>query len=232
MKMQAVNTQDISKPIRDIAYETLKQAIITGELPAGHRIVETVYANKLHISRTPLREAFRKLELDGLVSCEVRRGVIVRAFTIDDIEEIYGIRNALMTLIIPSIIENITGEDIRELEDVLAEMDISEREADCSALAVQNRKFHRKIEQISNKKRILRVIDSQEEYIIRFSAMAIASIARRASAHQEHRLMLIYLRERNENKFADLMRRHMEESKSVCLKAVEGHVGNVQRKRA
>ena len=65
MNMQVINTQDISKPIRDIAYEILKQAIITGELPAGYRIVETVYANKLHISRTPLREAFRKLELDG-----------------------------------------------------------------------------------------------------------------------------------------------------------------------
>ena len=71
--MSAKGINDVSKPIRDIAYETLKQAIITGELPAGSRIVETVYANKLHISRTPLREAFRKLELDGLVSCEVRR---------------------------------------------------------------------------------------------------------------------------------------------------------------
>ena len=51
-----------SKPIRDIAYERLKHAIITGELPSGSRIVETVYAEQLHISRTPLREALRKLE--------------------------------------------------------------------------------------------------------------------------------------------------------------------------
>ena len=197
MNMQVINTQDISKPIRDIAYEILKQAIITGELPAGYRIVETVYANKLHIS-----------------------------------EEIYGIRNALMTLITPSIIENITEEDLKELEDILSVMDISERDADSSALAVQNRQFHRKIEHISNKKRILRVIDSQEEYIIRFSALAIASIVRRTSAHQEHRLMLTYLRERNEEKFADLMARHLEQSKRVCLKAVDGHVGNIQKKRA
>ena len=65
-----------SKPIRDIAYENLKHAIITGELTPGSRIVETVYANKLHISRTPLREALRKLELDGLVNYELRRGVM------------------------------------------------------------------------------------------------------------------------------------------------------------
>ena len=54
-----------SRPIRDVAYEQLKHAIITGQIPAGSRIVETVYAEQLHISRTPLREALRKLERDG-----------------------------------------------------------------------------------------------------------------------------------------------------------------------
>ena len=49
-----------SRPIREIAYEVLKKAIITGEIPAGERIVETDYADRLHISRTPLREALRK----------------------------------------------------------------------------------------------------------------------------------------------------------------------------
>ena len=54
-----------SRPIREIAYDVLKKAIITGEIPAGERIVETEYADRLHISRTPLREALRKLERDG-----------------------------------------------------------------------------------------------------------------------------------------------------------------------
>ena len=94
-----------SRPIREIAYEMLKHAIITGEIPAGERIVETDYAERLHISRTPLREALRKLERDGLVEYVMRRGVVVRAFTIADVEEIYTIRNALemLTLVrIPS----------------------------------------------------------------------------------------------------------------------------------
>ena len=61
-----------SRPIREIAYEVLKKAIITGEIPAGERIVETDYADRLHISRTPLREALRKLERDGLVEYVMR----------------------------------------------------------------------------------------------------------------------------------------------------------------
>jgi len=220
--MQTRNADEsmLNKPIRDIAYETLKHAIITGEIPAGFRIIETVYAQKLHISRTPLREAFRKLELDGLVSCEIRRGVVVRAFTIEDIEEIFTIRNALMMLITPSIIANIKQDVIDNLQGLLARMDISQKEEDAAALAVLNRQFHKTIEHVSDKKRILRVIDSQEEYIMRFSTVAIASIVRRSSAHQEHYQMLNYLMARDQAQFDRLMQHHFEESKEVCLKAV------------
>ena len=131
---------DASKPIRDVAYETLKHAIITGEIPAGSRIVETVYASRLHISRTPLREAFRQLELDGLVTSQARKGVIVRAFTMDDIEEIFTIRNA----------DDAAGAfhrgqhrrgNAEQLDEILARMDISQREADADALAEQTASF-------------------------------------------------------------------------------------------
>lgn len=209
-----------NKPIRDIAYETLKQAIITGELPAGSRIVETVYANKLHISRTPLREAFRKLELDGLVSYEVRRGVVVRAFTIDDIEEIFTIRNALMLLITPSVMANMTDEHIASLRDIVSQMDVAQEAGDAEALATLNRQFHRTIEHISDKRRILRVIDSQEEYIMRFAAMSIASVVRRSNAHKEHHQMLQLLIARDHQGYDELSQHHLEESKQVCLDVV------------
>ena len=104
-----------SRPIREIAYEVLKKAIITGEIPAGERIVETDYADRLHISRTPLREALRKLERDGLVEYVMRRGVIVHAFTTEDVEQIYTIRNCLEMLTLPDIIEKATPEDIAHL---------------------------------------------------------------------------------------------------------------------
>ena len=112
-----------SRPIREIAYEVLKHAIVTGEIPAGERIVETDYAERLHISRTPLREALRKLERDGLVEYVLRRGVVVRAFTIEDVDEIYTIRNALEMLTLPAIIERATPEDIASLRAKLHEMD-------------------------------------------------------------------------------------------------------------
>lgn len=163
-----------SKPIREIAYETLKHAIVTGEIPAGARIVETEYADRMHISRTPLREALRKLERDGLVEYVLRRGVVVRAFTIADVEEIYTIRNALEILTLPAIIQNATQEDIKSLRDRLHEMDVFNQKNDIPALSPRARAFHAQLTGISKLNRILRVIEGQDEYITRFSAVSIA----------------------------------------------------------
>jgi DNA-binding GntR family transcriptional regulator len=209
-----------SRPIREIAYEVLKKAIITGEIPAGERIVETDYADRLHISRTPLREALRKLERDGLVEYVLHRGVVVRAFTIEDIDEIFTIRNAMMMLILPSIVENVTDEKIRELRDILKQMDEEYERADADALAISNRLFHGTMEHISTKIRILRVIDSQEEYIKRFQATTIASVVRRSNAHQEHHEMVDLLEKRDLEGLKVLFQHHFEESKETCLNAV------------
>ncbi|MDD3214701.1 MAG: GntR family transcriptional regulator, partial [Eubacteriales bacterium] len=147
-----------SKPIREIAYETLKHAIITGQIPAGSRIVETEYADKLHISRTPLREALRKLERDGLVEYVLRRGVVVRAFTIADVEEIYTIRNALEMITLPAIIENATPEDIASMREKLHQMDEFIENNDIEGVSPLARSFHDQLTAISGLNRILRVI--------------------------------------------------------------------------
>ena len=99
--------------------ERLRQRIFAHELPPGAWIDEQNLAEQYGISRTPLREALRKLERDGLVEYVQRRGVIVRAFTIADVEEIYTIRNALEMLTLPAIIENATPEDIRSMREKL-----------------------------------------------------------------------------------------------------------------
>ena len=220
MSNQPFDVVSENRPIRDIAYEQLKHAIITGQLPAGSRIVETAYAEQLHISRTPLREALRKLERDGLVEYVLHRGVVVRAFTIQDIDEIFTIRNAMMMLILPSVIENVTPEALQKLRAILTEMDGAQERADAAALATLNRAFHGTIEHLSDKIRILRVIESQEEYIIRFSAMTIASIVRRSNAHQEHHQLVELLEKRDLPGMMALMQHHLEESKETCLQAI------------
>lgn len=209
-----------SRPIREIAYETLKHAIITGEIPAGVRIVETEYADRMHISRTPLREALRKLERDGLVEYVLRRGVVVRAFTIADVEEIYTIRNALEMLTLPNIIQNATAEDIQALRVRLRDMDGKVEQSDIEGLSPQARAFHTQLTRISGLNRILRVIEGQDEYITRFSALSIAKESRRHAAHQEHYHLVELVERKDLPGFEQLMRSHIERSKENCLAAV------------
>ena len=204
-----------SRPIREIAYEVLKHAIITGEIPAGERIVETDYADRLHISRTPLREALRKLERDGLVEYVLRRGVVVRAFTIADVEEIYTIRNSLELLTLPAIIEKATAEDIASLRQQLSEMDDLIAAKDFDALSPITRAFHRSLTNICG-----RVIEGQDEFITRFSAMAIRQEDRLLEAHNEHYALVDYIEKRDLASFQELTERHINRSKEMCLAAL------------
>ena len=215
-----------SRPIREIAYDVLKKAIITGEIPAGERIVETEYADRLHISRTPLREALRKLERDGLVEYVMRRGVIVHAFTTEDVEQIYTIRNSLEMLTLPYIIENATAEDIAALRAKLAEMDRLAEKDDTEALSPLAREFHTMLTSISGKNRILRVIEGQDEYIRRFSAMAIRQEDRRDAAHQEHHKLVDLVESKDLAGFEALMKHHIDRSKECCLAALAARKQN------
>ena len=215
-----------SRPIREIAYEVLKKAIITGEIPAGERIVETDYADRLHISRTPLREALRKLERDGLVEYVMRRGVIVQAFTTEDVEQIYTIRNCLELLTLPDIIEKATPEDIAHLREMLAKMDELNEKNDVEALSPVARDFHTAITAISGKNRILRVIEGQDEYIRRFSAMAIKQEDRRNEANEEHHRLVDLIEQKDLPAFEALMKQHIERSKECCLAALAARKQN------
>ncbi|MBR2719419.1 MAG: GntR family transcriptional regulator [Clostridia bacterium] len=215
-----------SRPIREIAYEVLKHAIITGEIPAGERIVETDYAERLHISRTPLREALRKLERDGLVEYVLRRGVVVRAFTIADVEEIYTIRNSLEMLTLPAIIRNATEEDILDLKQKLKEMDDVLESGDIETLSPMARAFHAQLTRICRQNRILRVIEGQDEFITRFSAMSIKQENRRSSAQEEHHKLVEYVEKRDLESFTELMGKHIERSKENCLAALAAQKQN------
>ncbi len=215
-----------SRPIREIAYDVLKKAIITGEIPAGERIVETEYADRLHISRTPLREALRKLERDGLVEYVMRRGVIVHAFTTEDVDQIYTIRNSLEMLTLPYIIENATAEDIASLREKLAAMDALISKDDVEGLSPLARDFHTCLTAISGKNRILRVIEGQDEYIRRFSAMAIQQENRRSSAHEEHHKLVDLVEKKDLPALEELMRHHIERSKECCLAALKARKQN------
>ena len=85
-------------PLRDVVFNTLRQAILRGELQPGERLMEIQLAQRLGVSRTPVREAIRKLELEGLVLMIPRRGAEVAEITRQDLEDVLEVRAALEEL--------------------------------------------------------------------------------------------------------------------------------------
>ena len=109
-------------PLRDVVFNTLRQAIITGEFAPGERLMEISLANRLGVSRTPVREAIRKLELEGFVVMIPRRGTYVADISIKDINEVYEIRTSLDVLAAGLAAERINDDELETLQRLLVEI--------------------------------------------------------------------------------------------------------------
>ena len=108
-------------PLRDVVFNTLRQAILRGELKPGERLMEIQLANKLGVSRTPIREAIRKLELEGLVLMIPRKGAEVAEITEKNMRDVLEVRKALEELAVQLACEKITDEEIEEMKKAAEE---------------------------------------------------------------------------------------------------------------
>ena len=105
-------------PLRDVVFQTLRKAILKGELQPGERLMEVQLANRLGVSRTPIREAIRKLELEGLVTMIPRRGAEVAEITEKNMRDVLEVRRALEELAVKIACEKITEEELERLGKV------------------------------------------------------------------------------------------------------------------
>ena len=108
-------------PLRDIVFKTLREAIITGDLKPGERLMEIKLANELGVSRTPAREAIRKLELEGLVLMIPRKGAVVAEITEKSLRDVLEVRGSLEELAVELACERITQEQIEELKEIYSD---------------------------------------------------------------------------------------------------------------
>ncbi|MGL5151407.1 MAG: GntR family transcriptional regulator, partial [Clostridium sp.] len=113
-----------NKSIREQVYDYLKNEIVNGKIKEGSRVVEEEYAERLKVSRTPLREAIRMLELEGLVEAREKGGVTVPRTTKQDVEEVVKIRIALESVIFQELFEKIKPVDIKKLEENIAKVEL------------------------------------------------------------------------------------------------------------
>lgn len=155
-------------PLRDVVFHTLRQAILRGELKPGERLMEVQLANKLGVSRTPIREAIRKLELEGLVLMIPRRGAIVAEITEKSLRDVLEVRKALEELAVELACEKITEEQIQELvrkEKIFAD---TLQDEDVTRIAQADVDFHDVIYLATDNQRLIALLNNLREQMYRY----------------------------------------------------------------
>lgn len=155
-------------PLRDVVFNTLRKAILRGELKPGERLMEIQLANKLGVSRTPIREAIRKLELEGLVLMIPRKGAEVAQITEKNMQDVLEIRKALEELSVQLACERITPEQVEEMKMAAEDFRKVLKSGDVTKIAEADVKFHDIIFAATNNQRLITLLNNLREQMYRF----------------------------------------------------------------
>ncbi len=206
-----------NKLMSEKVYDTLKQMIIDGVIKPGERIIETEYSNKFQISRTPIREAIRMLELEGLVESQTTGGVIVKTLTREEISEIYKIRIALESLIIEEIIKKINNQDIKKLEKVLKNTKKAFEVKDIEKVFSLFTEFNQILYDIASLPKVTGMINNINLYLKRFRKLSIDNPSRKEEAFEDHVQILEAIKNKELSTAISINRMHLEKSMNFIL---------------
>ncbi len=212
------------KPLRDVVFETLRDAIIKQVLKPGERLMEIQLADEMGVSRTPVREAIRKLELEGLVVMVPRKGAYVAGVSMKDIHEVYEVRAALEMLAVTLAAERITDEELDALERQVLKESEAEKNGDENALdniIYIDSTFHDIIYQAAHNQRLVQFVNILQEQLQRFRAASLSRPGRSKTALLEHKQIVEALAERNGDLAAKLAKEHIENAENAMISGME-----------
>lgn len=212
---------DSYKPLREVVFETLREAIINGTLKPGDRLMELQLAEQMGVSRTPVREAIRKLELEGFVAMVPRKGAYVSDISVKDVVDIFEVRAALEGLAAGLTAERITEEELDDLEKTLFETSEIISGDDINAIVESDNNFHEIIYRASRNQRLTSIITLLHEQIQRFRATSLAMPGRTKNAIEEHKKIVEAISERNVELAQTLAREHIENAEQSFLRALQ-----------
>ena len=199
-------------PLREVVFNTLRQAILKGELKPGERLMEIALAEKLGVSRTPIREAMRKLELEGLVVMIPRRGAQVANITEKDLNDVLEVRITLENMAIEKACANMTDADIRKLEQAA--------EGDLVKMAEADVNFHEVIYEAADNKRLMQVLNNLREQIYRYRVEYLKEDESRNRLVKEHEKITRAIKERDVKAAQELSFEHLENQRMGIIQAI------------
>lgn len=197
-------------PLRDVVFKTLRQAILRGELKPGERLMEIRLANKLGVSRTPIREAIRKLELDGLVVMIPRKGAEVAEITEKSLRDVLEVRKVLEELSVELACDRITKEQLKELEKAAEEFKEILKSDDITEIAEADVHFHDIIYQAADNQRLTQLLSNLGEQMYRYRIEYLKNPDVHEKLLSEHEEIIKNIRERKKESAVRIMCEHID----------------------
>ena len=204
-------------PLRDVVFNTLRKAILKGELKPGERLMEIALADRLGVSRTPVREAMRKLELEGLVVMIPRRGAQVANITEKDLNDVLEVRIALENLSIEKACARMTEEQLAQLWDAAEEFEKTMAEGNLVKLAEADVAFHEVIYQSSDNRRLNQVLNNLREQIYRYRVEYLKDEETRNLLVKVHKELYEAIRARDVKSPGDLFPPYRKSERGHCM---------------
>ncbi len=219
-KLSKINLNDY-KPLRDVIFNTLREAIITGELKPGERLMEVQLAEKMGVSRTPVREAIRKLELEGWVSMIARRGAQVAGLSIKDIMDVLEVRASLDGLSTSLAAARITDEELKDLNNIYSQFMNYVEKDNLPGQVKKDVEFHEVIYRSSRNDKLIQIVSNLREQVQRFRVIYLKDYSSPKELAKEHLEIIEAITARDQDRAFKVAQKHIENQKEAVIKAAK-----------
>ena len=207
---------DAYLPLRDVVFQTLRGAILKGDLKPGERLMELQLASKLGVSRTPIREAIRKLELEGLVIMIPRKGAEVADITEKSLRDVLEVRKALEELAVQLACEKITQEELEELEKAGENFKkVLKRSKDITEVAEADVRFHDVIYMATDNQKLIHLLNKLREQMYRYRVEYLKNPDVHEQLTQEHEEIVYHIKRREKVEATAVTCQHIDNQVSA-----------------
>jgi DNA-binding GntR family transcriptional regulator len=178
------------KPLRDLVYDELKMKIMMGIITPGSRMMEVELAEEMGVSRTPVREAIRKLEKEGMISIEPRRGAYASSLSIQDMVDILEVRQTMEGLAADLATTRFTAEQKTELTRVSEAFNEAVEQGDMEQMIALDTHFHHLIVEGTGNKLLAVMVGQLQDMVLRFRYLYYDDFRRAEKMPEEHKLIV------------------------------------------
>lgn len=209
-------------PLRDVVFDTLRNAILRGEMKPGERLMEMHLANRLGVSRTPVREAIRMLEQEGLAVTIPRKGAQVAKMTEKDLQDVLEIRDSLDELAVSMACERMTEEQVEELKVAMKDFEIATKSRDVRKICEADEAFHNVIYRMADNPKLENIVNNLREQMYRYRYEYIKGNDTYNQLIQEHEAITIGFERKDADHIKKLMHTHLENQIEAVRRVIRG----------